>query len=475
MGEARRLVKNTGIIAVGGMATKLVQFLLLPLYTSVLSTAEYGTVDYLNTVALFCVPVVSLLMDEALFRFLIDCEDDKDRRRVVTATCCLLVLGSIAFLGIAGLYVLLSGTWDLGWVVALVFASVLLQMVSALLRGMGDTVSYAVANFLASAVMIVLNVVFIAVFRWGVTGMLLATILAQGGTSVLFAVIGRVWQYVDLGSLSLTYLGRLLRYSIPLIPNKVSWTIMNMSSRLVIMNVLGASPAGLFAIAYKFPNVMDQIYGFFYMSWKESSARALNSSEDEVGFYNRIYRLLRRFMMSVVLGMVALMPLVFDILIDPSYHEGVLYVPILLLATYYSNISGFYGGIFTAHKDTKIMGTTTIVAAVICLVLNVLLIPTVGLYGASAATLVALLLVNEYRRRKVSSYAALEENACEFVFTVVCLITVFGGFYLYVYLDALWALALSIIVALVFFLVANKEMVESAFLLVRRRGKGTRG
>ena len=50
------------------MATKLVSFLLLPLYTSVLSTGDYGTVDYINTIALFCVPAVSLLMDEALFR-----------------------------------------------------------------------------------------------------------------------------------------------------------------------------------------------------------------------------------------------------------------------------------------------------------------------------------------------------------------------------------------------------------------------
>ena len=80
MGEARRLIKNTGIIAVGGMATKLVQFLLLPLYTSVLPPTEYGAVDYLNTIALFCVPVASLLMDEALFRFLIDCETEEDRR-----------------------------------------------------------------------------------------------------------------------------------------------------------------------------------------------------------------------------------------------------------------------------------------------------------------------------------------------------------------------------------------------------------
>lgn len=468
MNEVRRLIKNTGIIAVGGMATKLVQFLLLPLYTSVLSTAEYGIVDYLNTIALFCVPLVSLLMDEALFRFLIDCETSEDFRRTVTATCALIVLGSCAFLALVLVLGVSFEVDGLGWVVGLVLSGVSLQMVSALLRGFGDTVAYAAANFAASALTILLNVVFIAVFRWGVVGMLSATVLAQGGVSVAFAVARRVWRYVDLSTLEPRYMLRLLRYSIPLIPNKVSWTIMNMSSRLVIMNVLGASAAGLFAIAYKFPSVMDQVYGFFYMSWKESSARALNSDEDEVAFYSRVYRALRRFMMSVVLGMTALMPVVFDVLVDPSYHEGILYVPVLLLATYFSNISGFYGGIFTAHKDTRIMGTTTIASAAVCLVLNVALIPMAGLYGASAATLVATLCVNEYRRRKVARYARLDEDLREVVGSAAAGAAVFGCFYANAYFGSVAALVLGVLVALAFFLVANRDVLGRVREMVGR-------
>ena len=469
MGEARRLIRNTGIIAVGGAATKLVQFFLLPLYTSVLSTSEYGTVDYLNVVALFCVPVVSLLMDEALFRFLIDCKTERERQRAVTATCVLLGCGSLAFIVLAGLYALVFQPENLPWVVGLVFAGAALQMVSALLRGFGDTASYALANFLASAATIGLNVLFIAVFRWGVIGMLSATVIAQGGVAIAFAALRKVWRYIDLSSLDRAYLIGLLRYSVPLIPNKVSWTIMNMSSRLVIMGVLGASPAGLFAVAYKFPNVMDQVYGFFYQSWKESSARALNSSEDEVRFYNRVYRALRRFMMSVVLAMAALMPLVYDLLIDPSYHEGVLYVPILLLATYFSNISGFYGGIFTAHRDTKIMGTTTIVSAVVCLALNVALIPTIGLYGASLATLVSLVVVNEYRRRKVVRYASLHEDLREGALTIVSLAVVFACFYLYEYTGMQVALMVGVAATALYFFLANGDVIKTTVSIVLRR------
>ena len=455
MGEARRLIKNTGIIAVGGMATKLVQFLLLPLYTTVLAPAEYGAVDYLNTIALFCVPVASLLMDEALFRFLIDCKTEEDRRRAVTATIGVLAVGCVLFAVLMGVLELVFHPESFWWIVALVYAGVLLQVVSALLRGFGDTTGYALANFLASAIMIVLNVLFIAVLRWGVSGMLAATVIAQGGVALVFAARKRVWRFVDLRAIDRAFMGRLIRYSVPLIPNKVSWTIMNMLDRLVIMMAIGPAAAGLYAVAYKFPNVMDQIYGFFYQSWKESSARALNSNEDEVSFYNRIYRALRRLMMSVVLGMTALMPFIYDLLIDWQYHEGILYVPILLLATYLSNISGFYGGIFTAHKDTRIMGTTTIVSALACLVLNLLLIPRFGLYGASFATIAAMFMVNEYRRVKVRAYARLSEDRREQLITLVCLVATFACFYLEAYLDLTWLLYMGLAVSVAFFLWAN--------------------
>ena len=59
MNENKRLIKNTGIIAIGNIGTKLISFLLLPLYTTLLSTAEYGTFDYIISIATFCVPFIN--------------------------------------------------------------------------------------------------------------------------------------------------------------------------------------------------------------------------------------------------------------------------------------------------------------------------------------------------------------------------------------------------------------------------------
>ena len=471
MKETKRLIRNTGIIALGGMATKLVAFLLLPLYTSLLSTGEFGTVDYMNTIALFLVPAVTLLMDEALFRFLIDCNTETEQKTIVTTTSAILAAGLILFALIVLLISLFFNPQGLPWVTGLVIAQGMLTMTSAVLRGFGETFSYALLNFLASGTTIILNVTFIAFLRWGVDGMMAATIIAQGGMALLFVVRMRIWRYFDRNTLSAREAKTLVKYSVPLIPNKVSWTIMNMLDRLIIMNVIGAEAAGIYAVSYKFPSVMDQIYGFFYQSWKESSARALNSDEDESFFYNSVYIALRRFMISVVLVMTALMPIVYGVLIKGQFIEGYLYVPILLLATFFSNISGFYGGIFTAYKDTNIMGTTTVLSAVLCILLCLILIPPLGLYGASIATVASTFAVNEYRRQKVKRYVSLAENKAEIAITVTAVVLVFSAFYTYAYTNALPALVLCFTLSLAFAIGANYNLLKrsSHFIRSRRR------
>lgn len=469
MKESTRLIKNTGIIAVGGMATKLVQFLLLPLYTSVLSTDEYGVVDYINTIVLFLMPVVSLLMDEALFRFLIDCKTSEERSEVVTSSCLVLLFGSFLFSILMILIWSIFRPENIIWVIALVLTGTMLQMTSAILRGFGETSAYALMNFVASILTVLLNIIFIVLFHLGVFGMFASSAISQGVTSCIFLIKKRVWRYLDFSITGTTSVRSLIKYSIPLIPNKVSWTIMNMIDRLIIMNVLGAGPAGIYAVAYKFPNVMDTVYSFFYQSWKESSARALNSNEDVSYFYNSVYRALRYFMASVVLVMTAFMPLIYNLLIEGSYKEGMLYVPILLMATYYSNISGYYGGIFTAHRDTGIMGTTTIVSAVLCLVLCILLIPSIGLWGASLATLIATFTVNEYRLAKVTRHVRLGHDYLGRVVALLIFGIVLFFYYSYVVIGNILFCLFGILVSVFYSLIVNRQLfTRVVFYLLRK-------
>ena len=122
------------------------------------------------------------------------------------------------------------------------------------------------------------------------------------------------------------------------------------------------------------------------------------------------------------------MPIIFKFLIADTYLEAILYVPILLLATYFSNISGFYGGIFTAYKDTKIMGSTTFAAAIINILINLLFINKFGIYAATFSTLISNVIVYAYRRYKLKKYIKLKEKF-NYVFWILLAITLVSYYF----------------------------------------------
>ena len=464
MNETKRLIKNTGIIAIGNLSTKLVSFFLLPLYTALLSTEEYGTFDYILSIAAFFVPFVSVLMDESIFRFLIDCKTESEKRKVISTSVAVVCVGMICFT-VAGIPVMnfLKYSYTC-YAVVYILLNVICGMLSALLRGIGRTDQFAVFNFLLSSTQIILNVLFIAALHWGLKGMLLASIMAQLLVCIVFFLKVRIIQYIKLSEVDPNLAKSMVRYSLPLIPNKVSWTIINLSDRIILMNVVGSSATGLYAVSYKFPNLMDTVYGFFYQSWKESSARVVGD-DSQNDFYNSVYEYLKSFMFSLVLGMTAFMPLVFHFLINESYYSAIYYVPILLMATYFANISGFYGGVFTAYKDTKIMGTTTVAAAVINLAINVFLIRWLGIYAAALSTFVANFAVYIYRRIKVRRYIKLNENWKRSGVAIVVAAMVFVLFYTERTSCIIFACGISVVYAII----ENFAILRNIIIQIKKR------
>lgn len=456
MNEKKRLIKNTGIIAIGNLSTKLVSFFLLPLYTAILTTEEYGIVDYLISIAAFIVPFTTMLMDESVFRFLIDCKTEFEKKKTISQAFFVYLFGELVFVTITIPLAVVLRNVNIVFLIFYVTGSGLVVIVSALMRGLGRTDQYAIFNFVLSLAKIMLNILFIAVFRWGVSGLMLASTISMFVITLFYSIKLKLWKNISPSVINKDSIKSMISYSLPLIPNKVSWTIINLSDRLIIMNFLGSSFSGLYAIAYKFPNLMDTVYGFFYQSWKESSARVLDSDDTE-GFYNEVYDKLRRFMFSVVLLLVAFMPLAFKIMINERYSAALVFVPILILGTYYENMSGFYGGIFTAYKDTKIMGTTTIVAAIVNLLVHFSLVRFCGLYAAAISTLVSTFVVYAYRKLKSRKYVKIRRCI---KFDLVSYIVLLGIIVLF-YLDNIYFMIASMVVAIIFAVVVNLDLIKS--------------
>ena len=405
--RGKELAVNTIIIGIGKFSTQIISFLLLPLYTTVLSTEEYGTFDLIITISTFVLPLITLLMEESMFRFLIDCKTDDDKKKVISQAVVYCTISSIIFFLIA---IVIGKAFNVKYMIVgsvYVFTCVISAMRNSLVRGLGKIKTYTFINFASSVIDIILKIIFIAILKMGIYGLLFSSIIGSNIASLIVFFSFKIYKYISIKNYNKDKMKEMINYSIPLVPNSLSWTIINLSDRLIISHEMGTSANGIYSMAYKFPTLMDTVYGFFYTSWKESSAKAVNDN-DKYEFFNKIFRLLSKMMFSISIGIIACMPLVFNIFIKEAYKEAYMYIPILIIATYYNNMSGYFGGIFSAYKDTNIMGTTTIIAAVVNLVVNILLIKFIGIYAAAISTLISCMVVYYYRKIKVSKYIKLE-------------------------------------------------------------------
>lgn len=409
MNQKKQLMKNTIIIAIGKLSTQIISYLLLPLYTSQLDPSEYGNYDFICTLSIFLCPIITLLMEESMFRYLIDADSKVQRKKIITQTIIYTFFGTVLFTIIAALIMGFGTDYTPMYITAIitfVISNILIGLSNALSRGLGKIKLYSVSNFILGISTIILNIVFILSLNAGAEGLLWANTIANAFTAIVILGILKLPKYI--GRIDKPLMNDMIKYSIPLVPNSISWSIINMSDRIILTQMVSSAANGIYAMANKFPNIINVLYGYFYTAWKESAAKIVKE-DNKNQYYNSIYHDAKRFLYAVTICLIAVMPFAFPIFINEAYNEAYVYIPIVMIATYYSNLSSFYGGIFSAYKDTKIMGTTTIVAAVINLVIDLLLVNTLKIYAACFSTLIANLIVYFYRKKKLKKYLKLKE------------------------------------------------------------------
>lgn len=474
MNQKKQLMKNTIIIAIGKLSTQIISYLLLPLYTSKLDPSEYGNYDFICTLSIFLCPIITLLMEESMFRYLIDANSKVERKKIITQTIIYTFAGTVVFTVLASLIMGFGTDYTPMYITAIitfVISNILIGLSNALSRGLGKIKLYSISNFILGISTIILNIVFILALKAGAEGLLWANTIANAFTAIVILGILKLPKYI--GKIDKPLMKDMIKYSVPLVPNSISWSIINMSDRIILTQMVSSAANGIYAMANKFPNIINVLYGYFYTAWKESAAKIVKD-ENKNQYYNSIYHDAKRFLYAVTICLIAVMPFAFPIFINEAYDEAYIYIPIVMIATYYSNLSSFYGGIFSAYKDTKIMGTTTIIAAVINLVVDLIFVNTFKIYAACFSTLIANLIVYFYRKKKLKKYLKLKELKWQgpmLFLAIICLA------YYAKYIPAignnaviLWTInVISLIIAVLYSLLNNWRFIKGIIVAVKSK------
>ena len=450
----RDLLKNTFIIAIGKFSTQILSYFLLPLYTSILTTSEYGIYDLLVTICIFVIPLITIMMEESMFRFLIDEESLDGKKKVISTASLYALMSTVFWCSIAFIVLKIIGYEYTTVFILYMISSILMKLTNGISRGMSKIKLYSLSNVILSLLTIGLNILFIAVFRWGVYGLLYSTVIANLLTCIFVLLKLKVYSLIKPQYFSKKRLKVMLKYSFPLVPNNISWYIINISDRIIVSSFLGSSVNGIYAMANKFPNIMNNFSSFFFTAFKENVAIAIKKDNYEK-YYNEIYVTVHNAFIAISLLIISVLPFIFNIFIKNDYVAAYEYIPLLVIALYYGNMAGFYGTLFTAFKESKIIGKSTICGAIINLVVHLALIYFIGIYAAIISTLISNYVVAMYRKIKLKGYVTLKplKNYYLSIFMLI-LVTV-----LY-YLKNFGLNILSLVITLAYVLIMNKDLIN---------------
>jgi O-antigen/teichoic acid export membrane protein len=397
MNKYKKLALNTAVFAVGSFGSKILVFLLTRLYTKYISPADMNTKDLLETVALFLLPIFTFSLTEAIIRFGLDERYDKKEIFTTAGSLTLKGLGAmvviVPFLHFVPFLDFMSGYTVL--LIVYTICSAMRSLCAQFIRARDMVKLFSLDGILATLTLFIFNIILIAHFHMGVKGFMLSVILSDSCSAIFLFIVAKLHNFVSADAYSSKLARKMMKFSLPLVPAIVMWTITGLSDRLFIRCMhsdrveLGASAAGIYGVANRIPNLISMVSTIFFQAWN-MSAITENESADRSDFYEKVYGAYESILFIASAGLILLVKPISSFMAYSgtfeAYADVYKYTPILVIAVLFTCLNQFLGSIYTATKHTVNSFWTSLIACVVNIILNICLIPEWGIQGASIAT-----------------------------------------------------------------------------------------
>ena len=404
-----KFLKDIGIYAIGNIGSKIITFLMVPLYTYfVPNKSDFGYYDVCLTMCFLLMPFVTLQLRDGAFRFLLDCDDNIRRQRIVTFVGrSLLVTLSLAVL----VAIVMSMTTNIGYIgysLGLLIAMSLQEVYSQVFRGLGNNRAFIMVGIISAFCIGLFSLLFVAGLGWGIKGIFLANIFARLLALLVVEARVRLITRNTCWKLSSREVGRvLLRYTLPLLPGSLCWWLTGSSDRLFIKYFLGLDINGLYAVATRYTGIIMTLAVIFYQAWQETAILQYNSP-DRNRFFSKMFNGYIFLLSAILVGYVFMLKLFYPLLAHGGYRESLNYIyPMGVSAVIFAIVAFFDMG-YQCAKDTPRTLPAIVLAAVVNVALNFALIRPLGVYGVIVTQLVTYLVLVIYRWFDMKRYFVLK-------------------------------------------------------------------
>lgn len=412
MNKYTKLVSDTLIFGIGNFTTKLIYFFLMPIYTLTLTESEFGLSDLMNNSLQFILPILTLCISDAVFRFALDKDTDKK----------ILLNEGLKFIGSSGLIVIVISfivfciTSQTYWIIFGLFytTETYKLLLAQFTRGLGMVKSFALNGIIAAGILFCTTYLFLKVYELGINGYLLSFVCANIGACLYLLFIVDIYKYISVKQHDKQIMRAMIVYSIPLVPNMLSWWFTNISSRYIIAGYCGLNIAGLFSAASKLPALINVISGIFQQSWQYASVKEYQET-DKTSFYETVFRFYSAIVMISSSIIILLIPYISKLVLLEEFYKGWIYTPLLLYSATLGCYSIYFGTFYSVVKDNMKAMRTTIIGGILTVSICLISIPLIGVYGALIANVCSFIAIVCLRIKDVQKFVNIRIGYVRFI------------------------------------------------------------
>ena len=430
------LVKNTGILTVANFSSKILVFLLVPLYTSILTTEEYGITDLIFSTVQLVVPIFTLNIADAVLRFTI--EESKDSNGVLAISIKYTLISLIPMLVLLALTTVFSAydTEKIHWTYILLYyiSYALNQCLPTYAKGIDKVRETAISGVISTLTTVFSCIIFLVVLKKAISGFLISNILGQLAPVIyLFIKLNIIRKVRNYKNCNKRMEKRMLLYSVPLIMTNIGWWINNTSDRYIITYFYDVSLNGLLSVAYKIPSILSIVAGVFIQAWQISAMKEYEKKGSKE-FYRNVFLYLNVFLYFIAFGLIIMTRPLAYIAFQKEFYSAWVFVPFLLLSMVFTANAGFFSPIITSSYNTKDVALSTVYGAGANIVLNILLLKLIGPEGVAIATAISGFIIMGYRyyvlHGLIEKKVFLRISVLWILLIIQCMIEIFAFWYL---------------------------------------------
>lgn len=381
------LIKDLFLFAISVFIPKAISFFLVPLYTSCLTTKEYGIVDMIGTTVNLIIPFLTFDINDAVLRFTIERKTEKKPLQIAYR---LFFYGTILLSGLV-IFNILFGIYNINTRYQFFF---LAQYTFTAVYGINisymratDRVSLlSVASIINTIVTVLMNILFLLILDMGINGYLLSNTIGLFIINLIIAYKINIKELLHgISKKNAALQKQMLKYSIPLVASNIAWWVNSASDRYIVTFFKGIGENGIYSVAYKIPTILQLLQSVFSQAWLLSIYKEYDK-EDGNKFVESIYDLYNSAMcISCAFLIIIDIPMA-KFLYAKEFFNAWKYVPVLLISVVFIANAGFFESIITLFKKSKVVASTAAAGAVVNIILNIILIYFCGVMGAAIAT-----------------------------------------------------------------------------------------